>query len=245
MVVVIDETLARRYWPAGVEGAQDPIGQRIKVGRRVAEVVGIVGAVRAGGLDHQPMPTIYSPYRQSPFGDGFLLLRHDNPAAQLAALKRAVYAVDREQPVFHVRTLSGVISGSQSATRFTLAAMAVFAGVAILLAAMGIYGVMSYAVAQRRNEIGIRIALGAGGGGVQRMIVGQGMKLACAGVVLGLAGAAAGSRILGSLLYGVSATDASVFAGTAAMLALVALAATWLPARRASRIDPIASLRYE
>jgi len=244
-VGIIDETAARRYWPAGVEGAADPIGQKVRIGRTVVEVVGIVGSVRNGGLDKDPVPTVYLSYRQYPEYHVTLVLRHPHPQGMTAAVKGAVYAVDRQQPLFHIRTMAEVVSGSQSAARFTLATLAVFAAVAILLAAIGIYGVISYTVAQRRNEIGIRMALGARGADVLRMVVGQGVRLAGAGVVCGLAGAAAVSRILAALLFGVSATDFEIYSATAALLAAVALLASWLPARRASRIDPIASLRYE
>jgi len=244
-VGIIDETAAQRYWPVGVEGAADPIGQKVRIGKTVVQIVGIVGAVHSGGLDRDPAPTVYLSYRQYPENHVFLVLRHSNPKGMTSAVKRAVYTVDRQQPLFHVRTMEDVVSGSQSTARFTLATLALFASVAIMLAAIGIYGVISYNVAQRRNEIGIRLAMGARSGDVLRLVVGQGMMLAGAGVAAGLAGAAAVSRTLAALLFGVSATDPEIYAANALLLAGVALVASWLPARRASRIDPIVSLRYE
>jgi putative ABC transport system permease protein len=244
-VAIIDETLAQRYWPAGTPGAADPIGQRLRFGRSVAQVIGIVGAVRSNGLVRQAEPTLYTSYRQYPESHVSLLVRHPHPAELVNEVKRVIYSVDREQPVFNVRTMDAVMQGWRSPARFTLMALLVFAGVAILLAAIGIYGVISYSVAQRRGELGIRIALGAGAADVLRLVVGQGMLLAGIGVALGLIAASAASRVLASLLFGVSATDPAIFTVTAALLAAVALVASWLPARRAARIDPIASLRYQ
>jgi putative ABC transport system permease protein len=240
-VAIIDENTARRHWPSS-----DPIGQKLEIGRSVLEIVGIVGAVRSGGLDHEPADaTIYTSYRQRPDPHVTLVVRHPNPASIVLAAKNAVYFVDPGQPVFNVRTMDDVVAGSQSASRFTLVALAIFAAVALALAAAGIYGVISYSVAQRTGEIGIRIALGAGTRDVLRLVVGQGMVLAGAGVAIGLGAALAATRLLSALLYGVSPTDAMIFCATAAVLAAVALAASYLPARRAARIAPVVSLRYE
>jgi putative ABC transport system permease protein len=242
---IIDEVTAAHYWPAGVEGAADPIGQKIRMGNTVAQIVGIVGAVHSGGLDKDPVPTVYFTYRQSPESLNSFVIRHPHPNGLIGAAKRAVYAVDRQQPLFQVQTMDEIVSGSQSAERFTLGALLIFAVVALVLAAIGIYGVISYTVAQRRNEIGIRIALGASTGDVVRLVVGQGMTLAGFGLAGGLVAAAAASRVVAALLHGVSPHDPAIFAGTAAILGGVALLASWLPARMATRIDPIVSLRYE
>jgi putative ABC transport system permease protein len=241
-VAMIDETAAERYWPAG---SVDPIGQKVRLGSTVFQIVGVVGAVRNGGLDREPLPTVYTCYHQYPEAHTSIVLRHPNPTSIVNDAKRAIYAVDRQQPVFNVRTMQESIAGSQSAARFALLTLAVFAFTALALAAIGIYGVIAYSVAQRRGEIGIRIALGARTSDVLRLVIGEGLILVGAGVATGLVAAAAASRLLASLLYGISPHDPLIFAGTALALAAVALAATWLPARRAARIDPIVSLRYE
>jgi putative ABC transport system permease protein len=244
-VAVIDRTLAERYWPAGVEGAHNPIGQRLQIGRHEWEIVGIAGAVRNTGLDRQPTPTIYLSYRQSPESHVTLVVSHPNPAGAAGAVKAALYSVDREQPVFKVRTMNDVVAGSVGSERFTLVLLGVFAAVAMLLAAGGIYGLIAYAVAQRSGEIGIRMALGAGTRQVLRLVVGEGMLLAAIGIACGLAGAAALTRLMRSFLFEVSPTDPATFALVSVLVALVALAAAGWPAWRAARIDPLRALRYE
>jgi len=241
-VAVIDETMARRDWLG--EGL-DPLGQRLRIGKTVFEIVGVVGEVRSAGLDQRPQPTIYLPYRQYPEPRMTLVARHPNPEQMVNAMKRAVYAVDKDQPVYKVRTMREALSASQSSRRFTLGLLAAFAAIALALASAGIYGVISYAVTQRTPEIGVRIALGAGAAAVMAMVVRQGMTLALVGIALGLAGGAAAARGLESLLFGVGPADPLVLGGSAGALALVALLATYLPARRAARIDPVVSLRYQ
>lgn len=245
MVALIDQTLADRYWPAGVEGARDPVGQRVRLGKRLFEIVGIVGAVRNGGLDQEPRPTIYLSYRQAPEAHVSLVVRHPNAAGVAGTVKSAVYAADKEQPVFRVRTMEDAVAESEGTTRFTLALLAVFAAVAVALAAGGIYGLISYAVARRTGEIGIRLALGAGTNHVLRLVVGEGMALAGAGVICGLAGALALTRLMRSFLFEVSPTDAGIFAAVAALVTAVSFAAAFLPAWRATRIDPLRALRYQ
>jgi putative ABC transport system permease protein len=168
-----------------------------------------------------------------------------DPSALASAVRGEVKAADKNQPVFNVRTMREVIATSVNMNRFSMLLLSLFAAVALLLAGVGLYGVMSYAVAQRTNEIGIRMALGARGLDIFRLVVGQSMLLTLVGMGLGLAGAAALSRVLSGLLYGVSATDPLVFAGVALLLALVAFAACYVPARRAMKVDPMVALRYE
>ncbi len=244
-VLLIDEEMASRYWPAGVEGAKDPIGQRIRFGGTTAEIVGIVGSVKNAGLDKKAEPTIYVSYRQNPDPHVRILVRHGAPGSIVNSVKAAVYAVDKDQPVFKIRTMDDIVTGSQRSSRFASWLLAAFALVALALASIGIYGVISYAVAQRRNEIGIRIALGAASRDVLRMVVGQGAILAGIGIAAGLAAALAITRLLSSLLFGVSAADPWILGGTALVLGAVAILASYLPARRASKIDPAISLRYE
>jgi putative ABC transport system permease protein len=244
-VILIDEEMAARYWPAGSEGAKDPIGQRIRLRGAVAEIVGIVGAVKHSGLDKKPEPTIYSSYRQDPENHVRILVRHAAPSTIVNSVKAAIYSVDKDQPVFKIRTMDDIVSGSQQSSRFASGLLAAFAIVALTLASLGIYGVISYAVAQRTNEIGIRIALGAASRDVLRMVVGEGALLAGAGLAVGVAAALAVTRVLSSLLFGVSASDPYIFAGMAIVLGAVAVAASYLPARRASKIDPAISLRCE
>jgi putative ABC transport system permease protein len=243
LVAVINESLARRYWPDD----ENPIGQRLRFGgNRVWEIVGIVGDVKHAGLDKQVTPSVFLSYLQTPEARMSLVVRTaSDPASMIRAVKDQVYAVDRDQPMYKIRTMDQVVAESQSSPRFTLIVLGIFAAVALALAAVGIYGVISYAVTQRTREIGIRIALGAERGDVLRLVVGQGTALAMAGVVAGLAVAFALTRLMSSLLFGVSATDPVIFAGASLFLAAVALAASYLPARRAMRVDPMVSLRYE
>jgi putative ABC transport system permease protein len=245
-IALIDESLARRYWPDGVEGTQNPIGQNLLIGSHSLEIVGIVGSVRNNGLEKEPEPTIYVSYRQFPEPHVSLVVRSVEPPDQMIQpVKSAIYAADKDQPVFNVRPLASVVEGAESSSRLTLFLLVAFALVALGLAAIGIYGVISYSVAQRTNEIGVRVALGASSGAVVRMVLARGALLAAAGAAIGLVGAFAATRLLSALLFGVSATDAGVFALTAVFLLAVALAASALPALRAARIDPLQALRYQ
>jgi len=243
-VVIINETLARRYWPDG----RNPIGERLQFGSQTLgpEIVGIVGDVKNSALNQQTEPAVYTSYLQIPEQKMSLVVRTEgDPAQMIRAVKAQVWAVDKDQPMYKIRTMDEVVGESQSSSRFTLALLGIFAAVAMGLAAIGIYGVISYAVMQRTREIGIRIALGAGKRDVLRLVVGQGTMLALTGVAIGLAGALALTRLMRSLLFGVSATDPTIFAGAALFLAGVALLASYIPARRAMRVDPTVSLRYE
>lgn len=245
LVAVIDRELEKQYWPSGREGATGPVGEKITMGTRTFEIVGVVGAVNGAGLSRQPRPTIYLSYRQMVEPRMALVVRHPHPEQMAEAVKRAVYAVDPDQPVYNIRTMDEVVYGSQSSNRFTLLLLGVFAATALALAAVGIYGVISYSVTQRTSEIGIRIALGASKDAVLRLIVRDGMILTAIGIVIGVAGALAASRLLASLLFGISASDPLVFGMTSIVLATVALLSTAIPALRAARIDPGESLRYQ
>lgn len=243
LVAIINESLARRDWPDG----SNPIGQRLRFdGNRAWEIVGVVGDVKHSGLDKQVTPAVFISYYQSPEMRMSLVLQTaGDPMAMIRAVKDQVYAVDKDQPMYKIRTMDQVVVDSQSSPRFTLVLLGIFATVALALAAVGIYGVISYAVTQQTREIGIRIALGAERRDVLRLVVGQGTILAVVGVAAGLGAAFALTRLMSSLLFGVSATDPAIFSGASAFLSVVALAASYIPARRAMRVDPMVSLRYE
>ena len=243
-VMIINETMARRYFPD-----EDPIGKRILITQgpeTFREIVGIVGDVKQYGLDTETTAQTYEPYLQQPFSFMTLVVRATTDATSLgAAVRSQVLAVDKDQPVSSIETLEKLVSDSVARQRFSMTLLGVFAGVALVLAAVGIYGVMAYAVTQRTHEIGIRMALGAQDVDVLRLVIGQGMILALIGVACGLIGAFALTRLMSSLLFGVRATDPFVFAGVALLLAGVALVACYIPARRAARVDPNVALRYE
>jgi putative ABC transport system permease protein len=243
-VVVIDETLAHRFFPN-----QEPIGKHLQIPdatRPAREIVGVVGGVSDTGFDQQPRPTIYFPSLQSPDQTMSLVVRTTLPSAvTLPAIKNAIWSVDKNQPVFEIRSMDEIISGIVSAQRLAFLLLGVFAFLALALAAIGIYGVTSYLVSERRHEIGVRIALGAQPGDVSRLVLGHGTRLAGIGVIGGVVAALALTRLLSSLLFGVSATDPLTFVGVAILLILVALASCYIPARRATRVDPMVALRYE
>ncbi|HEV2864457.1 MAG TPA: ABC transporter permease [Pyrinomonadaceae bacterium] len=243
-VAVINETMARRVFPG-----EDPLGRRITIDymeRRLAlEVVGVVADVRQTAGEETGLQ-IYDCYLQRPWLSSSFVIRADgDPALLAASAQKAVREVDAARAASNVKTMEQLLSESVARPRFYTQLLTLFAAVALLLAAVGVYGVMSYTVTQRTHEIGIRIALGARGRDVIRLVVGQGMALALAGVTAGLAGAFALTRVMESLLYGVSATDAATFAGVALLLGAVALLACYLPARRATKVDPIVALRNE
>jgi putative ABC transport system permease protein len=247
-VALISETAARKYFPH-----EDPIGRKIRLGWRRGgedrvggEVIGIVGDVRQHGLDAELMPEIYIPHAQAPVGSMDVIVRTDLPGAALApSIRGVVHALDPELPMPTIQPVEDIVAESISRPRFYMMLVAIFAGVALLLAAVGIFGVMSYSVAQRTRELGIRIALGAGAGTVRRLVVGQAMTLATIGLGIGLGAALLLSSTLEKMLFNLSSTDPATFAAVAGVLFLVALVASWLPARRASRVDPVVALRAE
>jgi putative ABC transport system permease protein len=246
-VAVISETMARRLWPG-----ENPVAKRFKPGPSDSsipwfEVVGVVKDVRQYELNADPKLQMYLPYVQpTAFQPSYLVVRADvEPLSLAAAVRKAVWEIDQDQPVSNVRTMEDVLSESIARQRFSTLLLGIFAAVALALAAVGIYGVMSYSVTQRRHEIGIRMALGAQGRDVLRLVIGQGMRLALAGVMTGLVAAFGLTRLMQGLLFGVSATDPLTFALLSFLLATIALLACWVPARRATRVDPMAALHYE
>ncbi|MEJ7576813.1 MAG: ABC transporter permease [Pyrinomonadaceae bacterium] len=243
-VVVINETLARRVFPG-----EDPIGKRLTVWRDekfAREIIGIVSDVKSSRLDAETNSQIYVPYAQDAWGGLSLAVRTKGEPETLAAgVREAVRALDKNLPGYDIKTMDDVLSASVANNRLVVLLFGVFAMFALLLASIGIYGVIAYSVAQRTHEIGIRIALGAQAKDVLHLVVGQGMRLVVLGVGLGLIGAFVVTRLLVSLLYSVSATDPLVYAGVAVLLTIIALLACYIPARRAMRVDPMVALRYE
>jgi putative ABC transport system permease protein len=245
-VVVINEALARRYWPN-----QDPIGRRISFDSRNGQtvwrqIVGVVKSVRHMALSEEPRSEVYIPFAQYPLAFMTLVARTDGaPLGYVAAVRSQVQAIDKDQPISNARTMEERLAGTISQRRFNLILLAIFGCLALSLAAIGIYGVMSYLVAQRTHEIGVRMALGAQTGDVLRLVIRQGMALALTGVLIGLITAFGLTRLLRNLLFDLSPTDPLTFFVTALLLALVALLACYLPARRATKVDPLVALRCD
>jgi putative ABC transport system permease protein len=241
LVILIDETLARQYWPN-----ENPIGRRMRLWGEFREVVGIVGQVHHYGLEKQPEPTIYAPFEQMPNKAMALAIRTTmNTEAVVRAVKQAVWSVDRGQPVFQIRSMDDYLSLADTAPRISTALLLVFAGVSMLLAALGIHGVVSYGVAQRTREFGLRMALGSSPGQLKALVIRSGLKTALMGLAAGMAGAAALASTLRALLYGVAPLDPAVMASVAALLLTVALIANYVPARRATRVDPMEALHHD
>jgi predicted permease len=245
-VVIVDENMARTYWPNA-----DPLGKRLKFGGADSKnpwmtVVGVVANVKHYALDTDSRVALYTPHLQGGAGSLSIAVRTtSDPLSVAAAVTREARALDPNLPLYDVKTMRQWLSESLARRRFAMLMLGLFAGVAMLLAAVGIYGVMSYTVAQRTREIGIRVALGAQRRDVLRLIVRHGMSLTATGVGLGLVAAIASTRLMVSLLFGVRATDLLTFAVIALSLALVALLACWMPARQATKVDPMIALRQE
>jgi putative ABC transport system permease protein len=240
--ILINDTMARRYWPDG-----DALGKRIdfcSLDKKSCwlTIVGIVGNVHQFGLESEPTYDVYFAGGWTPY---FMIRTVSDPMGVAAAATDVIHKADATLPVTHMMTMDALLSDSVSPRRFSAVLIGAFAGLALVLAAVGIYGVMSYSVSQRTHEIGIRMALGAQPGDVQGMILGHSAKLTLLGVGLGLAGSFALVRFLTSLLFGVGAYDAVTFIGVSVLLGAVAMAAAYVPARRAVRVDPLVALRYE
>ena len=244
-VVIISEAMARRFWPG-----QNPVGQRMTASfhekQGLREVVGVVGDMKSNGLDDEAAATMYLPFRQAPRPwITFVVRTAADPQGLVQPASKAVYGVDSEQALRSVRTMEQVLTESLSGRRFNMTLLMTFAGVALVLAAVGVYGVMNYSVMLRRRELGIRIALGARALDVLRLVLGQGLVLTLIGVGVGMAGAYALTRLMASLLYGVTATDFMTFGSVSGLIVLVGLLASFLPARRATKVDPMIALRSE
>jgi putative ABC transport system permease protein len=240
-VVVISEALARRYFPD-----EDPIGKRIGTEEDWLEIVGVIADVKQFGLDANARPTFYLTDRQFPSRTMSVVFRTAKETPNLAAAaRREVWSIDKNLAVPEIMGMDQIVKDSISSPRFFMLLLGIFAALALLLAAIGIYGVISYSVTQRTTEIGIRIALGAQKSDILRMIMGQGMFLTALGIVIGLIGAFFITRLMASQLYGVEAVDPVTFAGVAFLLAAIAFLAGYIPARRAAQVDPMVSLRYE
>jgi putative ABC transport system permease protein len=243
-VALINQTAARRLWPG-----QNPIGAKIHTGADTEPwrtVVGVVGDVYQYGLDSQKTMQLYYPYEQDSSFDMTLLVRSDsNPSMLGSAVRQAVFSVDKDQPVSDIQPFDQVLADSLAGRRFSMFLLALFASGALALAAVGIYGVISYSVTQRTNEFGIRVALGAQSRDVLALVVRQSMLLILTGTVIGLAASFALTRLLSSLLFGVSATDLPTFAIVSLVLIAVAMLASFIPARRATKVDPLVALRWD
>ncbi len=244
-VVVINQTMARQYWPN-----DSPIGQHVTMKDwgppLTGEIVGVVGDVKTNGLDEAVGPMIYWPHFQFPELFNTIVVRSDGELRRLLpAMKAAIWAVNKNQPISKIVTMEQVLSESLARRRLYMILLGVFAAAALLLAGVGIYGMVSYSVSRRIREMGIRIAIGAERGDVLRLVLGQGAKVALLGIVIGIAVALGLTRLMTSLLFGVSATDPLTFAGVAMLLTLVALVGCYIPARRAMRVDPLVALRHE
>jgi predicted permease len=243
--LIINESLARLFWPAYPRG-QDPVGQHILIGngKSGCEIVGVVADVHERGLDASAMPELYLPLADNPVQTAALVVRtKGDPHRFVNSVRAQVAAIDRDQAVSNVKTMDEMIESSVGQRRLTLVLLGSFAGTAFLLAIIGIYGVVSYSVAQRTKEMGIRRALGAQRGDILRLILGQGLGLALGGVAIGVAGAFALTRVMTTLLFHVDATDPATFVSIPLVFVAVALVASYIPARRATRIEPLIALR--
>jgi putative ABC transport system permease protein len=243
-VIIISEAMARRYWPN-----EDPIGKRLREsGPQWLSIVGVVGDVKYRRLPQNPDadPDVYFPLPQRPNGNLFLAVRSDvAPNSMVTAARSVLRELDPDLPVYNVETMTELVANQMAQSRFGAWLLSVFGALAMILAAVGIYSVMAYAVEQRSREIGVRVALGARAGDVLKMVIGQGMRLALLGVALGLGASLALTQLMKQLLFGVTTADPLTYGALALLLTLVALVACWIPARRATKVDPVVALRAE
>jgi putative ABC transport system permease protein len=240
-VAIVNQAFVRRYFPGG-----NPLGESINIFGVPREIVGVAGDVRFRGREADVQPTMYVPFHQNPLSALSLVVRAEgDPLALVPAVRGAIRALDPDLPLVEVATLEQTLAGSLAQRRFTLSLLALFAALALVLAAVGIYGTVALGVVERTHEIGVRLALGGDRGDVLRLVLGQGLGLTLAGVALGLAGALAARRVLAALLFEIAPGDPLTWAAVPAVLAAVALAASWLPARRATAVDPVVALHQE
>lgn len=248
-VVIVNQAFVDRYL-SGV----NPLGQRAVIFMMSLEesknppsdIIGVVGDVRQIGLATPAQPTVYWPYPELVYNEMAILVRTANdPLASVSAARSELRQMDAELPMAGIATMDQLLAGSVSRSRFTMLLLGIFAAIALVLASVGVYGLVAYTVAQRTREFGVRMALGANRRDVLRLVLSQGARLTLFGIGLGVAASLAATRVLAILLYGTSATDLPTFTAVALLLALVALAACYIPARRATRVDPIVALRYE
>jgi putative ABC transport system permease protein len=248
-VVIINETMARQYWPG-----QNALGRRFNVGDPNdgpwAEIVGIAADVRQMGLDEPVKAEMYLPYQQVPDWPGYtprdLAIRTlGDPMSIAGSVRQIVREVDPDQPISNIATMADVLGDEAAQRRIGMIMLAAFAGLALLLASLGIYGVLAYFVTQHTNEIGVRIALGANRRNILALVLKKGMGLTLLGIAIGLATSFAFTRLMSSLLFGVKSSDPVTFTVVPLLLVVVALLACWVPARRATKVDPMIALRYE
>ena len=253
-VAIVNETMARQFWPDG-----DPAGKRIRLyydkdPQHWLSIVGVAGDVRYRGRDLEPVPQVFVPYQQDPYRSlpytqqpyvSLVVRTAADPAKLIKAVQARIWAVDKDQPISNIQTMEHALSQSVANRRVYLLLLSVFAAIALLMATAGIYGLISYAVARRTQEMGIRVALGATVGQILALIIRQGMLLTLIGVVIGIAGSLVLTKVISGLLYGITPTDAPTFVGTALLFIAVAFVATYIPARRATTIDPTVALRFE
>ncbi len=241
-MAIIDQQFAQRFWPRG-----NPIGKHLWFEpKKPMTIAGVVGNVKQYGLDAGSKIVTYFPHRQEPGNGMYVVARtSSNPADLAGAIVREIHAVDAGAPVYDIRTMQDRLYDSLARRRFATAMLGAFAAFALLLAAVGVYGVISYLVGQSTHDIGVRVALGARPAHILGLVVRQGLALAAVGIAAGLIGAAALTRVMAGLLFGVRVTDALTFVSVAAILAAVVCAATLVPARRATAVDPMVALREE
>jgi putative ABC transport system permease protein len=240
-VVVVNESFARQYWPG-----QSPVGKKIVIGRRPepALVVGVAADVKNQGLEKDPQAQLYLPFPQLPWSDMNLLVRTDiPPGAAIATVRNEIAAVDGNQPVNEIQTAEELIDTSRAQPRFTMLLIGGFSGTALLLAIVGVYGILSYSIGQRRQEFGIRLALGAQRADIRRLVMRQGLLLALAGIVAGLGVSLMMTRLLENVLYRIGSRDPATFVLAPVVFLLVAALASYLPARRAMKVEPVDVLR--